>query len=86
MTAPHEGRVSVYSTDDPTVAAHLMAMLADLGIEAMELTRPEVYPGLWPQYPGAYQILVQEAEAESRGADIDAALAELEEPAPPVDV
>ena len=77
------GRVCVYATNDPVAASHLVAMLADLGIEAVQLTRPDVYPGLWPQYPGAYKILVREAEAEERREDLDAAIAELEEPAPP---
>jgi hypothetical protein len=82
MTTPPEGRVSVYATDDPVAASHLMAMLADLGIDAVQLTRPEIYPGLWPQYAGAYQILVRESEAESRRADIEAAVAELDQPPP----
>ncbi|HEY3397296.1 MAG TPA: hypothetical protein VGM19_06490 [Armatimonadota bacterium] len=77
-----EGRVLVYGTDDPVAAAQLMALLADLDIEALQLTRPDVYPHLWPQFPGAYQVLVPAEVAEARREEIDAALAELQLPAP----
>lgn len=74
------GRVKVYGTDDPVAASHLVAMLLDLGIEAIELSRPDVYfgaGGLW--FPEAYQVLVPEQQAEARKQDIAAALADLEE-------
>lgn len=79
----HGGRVKVYGTDDPVAASHLTAMLLDLGIEAMELSRPDVYfgaGGLW--FPEAYQVLVPQQQAEERREDIEAAIADLAVPAP----
>ena len=79
----HSGRVKVYGTDDPVAASQLTAMLLDLGIEAMELSRPDVYfgaGGLW--FPEAYQVLVPQQQAEARRADIEAAIADLKAPSP----
>ena len=83
MTAPPEGRVKVYGTDDPVAASFLVALLEDQGIPALQLTRPDVYfggGGLW--FPEAYQVLVPADEAERRREDIEAALAEVEADSP----
>ncbi len=77
-------RVKVYGTHDPVAASHLTAMLLDLGIEAMEISRPDVYfgaGGMW--FPEAYQVLVPEQQAQARREDIEAAIAEVEDVSSP---
>jgi hypothetical protein len=79
------GRLSVYATDDPVAASQLLGMLLDLGLHAEMLTRTDVYWGSQAVFfPGAIQLLVPATEAESRRADIDAAIWDLQHlpPAP----
>ena len=78
MTSSPAGRLCVYATDDPVAASQLLGMLLDLGLDAEMLTRTDIYwgsPSVF--FPGAFQLLVPETEAESRRADIDAAIWDL---------
>lgn len=80
---PPQGRVKVYGTNDPVAASFLTSLLEDQGIPAVQLTRPDVYfgaGGLW--FPEAYQVLVNEADADARREDIDAAIREVESEPP----